>query len=139
ARGGWPSGAAPRGGPAVAAAALRPFQVLRHGLDARLDVGLQALRALVLGNGAQHLAQAVEPLARLAGALVGRFGSLVFGAQVGGHDLGTLRAASNWIEIGNRDWRFGNDPGIIPHSPFPIPHSLFPRRSLVHSHADPAH
>jgi hypothetical protein len=41
---------------AVARAPARRFERLGQFPDARLEIGLQALRALVLGNGAQHLA-----------------------------------------------------------------------------------
>ena len=55
-------------------------------LDARLDICLEPFGALVLGYGAQHLAQQVETLARLARFAVGSLCGFVFRAQVGGHE-----------------------------------------------------
>jgi hypothetical protein len=57
-------------------------------LDARLYVGLQVVRALVLGDGAQHLLQADQALLRLARVAIRLLGFLVFGRDVGGHMAG---------------------------------------------------
>jgi hypothetical protein len=76
------------GGPTTAVPATLPavFELLAEFLDARLDVRLQVLGALVLGDRAQHLAQPLEPLARLARGAEAGLGGLVFGREVGGHD-----------------------------------------------------
>ena len=77
---------------AVAAAAPHRVDLVGELLDACLDVGLQPLGALVFGDRAQHFAQAIETLARLARLAVGGLGGLVFRAEVGGHDVaGVLR------------------------------------------------
>jgi hypothetical protein len=70
---------------AVAAALPATFELLAKVLDAGLDVGLQVLGSLVLGNRAQHLAQPLEALARLARAAEARLGGLVLGGEVGWH------------------------------------------------------
>jgi len=56
-------------------------------LDARLDVRLEPLGAFVFGDGAQHLAQVLQPLARLARLAVRSLGRLVLGAEIGRHGL----------------------------------------------------
>src|SRR5947208_17565 len=70
---------------AVTSNTPRSFELLGEILDARLDVGLQAFGALVLGNRAQHLAQPFETLARLSRLAKGSLRGFVLGAEVGGH------------------------------------------------------
>jgi hypothetical protein len=67
------------------AALLRRLDFLGQFLDAALDIRLQVVGALVLGDGAQHLAQAIEPLARIARLAERGFGGLVLRAEVGRH------------------------------------------------------
>jgi hypothetical protein len=63
----------------------RPGDVLRQLLDPRLEVGLDVLGALVLGDRAQHLAQAFEPFLRLTRLAIGLLGRLVLRREVGRH------------------------------------------------------
>src|SRR5262249_60622936 len=72
---------------ATRAALLRADELVPELLDARLDVGLEMLRSLVLGNRAQHLLQQVEALARLARGPVGLLRLLVLRGQVGRHGV----------------------------------------------------
>jgi len=69
----------------VPAALPAAFQLFAQVLDAGLDVRLQVLRSLVLGDRAQHLAQPLKALARLARAAKAGFGGLVLRGEVGGH------------------------------------------------------
>src|SRR5205823_13924731 len=69
----------------VSSGALRSSELVGEILDARLDVGLQAFGALVLGNRAQHLAQPLETLARITRFAKGSLRGLVLGAEGGGH------------------------------------------------------
>jgi|ERR1700674_1787263 len=50
------------------------------------DIGLQVVGTLVLGDGAQHLAQPLQALPGDARLAEGSFCSLVLGREVGGHD-----------------------------------------------------
>ena len=72
-------------GAAARAALLRPLQFLGELLDAALDVGLEMIGPLVLGDRAQHLVQPVEPLARIARFPERGLRRLVLGAQVCRH------------------------------------------------------
>src|SRR5438034_5523117 len=62
------------------------FELFGEVLDARLDVSLKALGPLVFRDGAQHLTQPLEALARVARLAEGGLGRLVFGREIGGHD-----------------------------------------------------
>ena len=73
---------------AAGRALLRRLDFLGQFLDAALDIRLQVVGALVLGDGAQHLAQPVKALLRLARLAEGGFGGLVLGAEVGRHETG---------------------------------------------------
>jgi hypothetical protein len=53
-------------------------QLVAELLNPRLNVGLDALGSLVLGDRAQHLLQAIEALARLARRAEGLLSLLVF-------------------------------------------------------------
>ena len=64
---------------AVPSALPGAFQFVGEILDTRFDIRLQMLGALMLRDHAQHLAQAFEPLPRVAGLAEGRLGRLVFG------------------------------------------------------------
>ena len=64
---------------ATAPALLRAREFLRQLLDAGLDVGLQMIRSLVLGNGPQHLLEAGQAVLRLTRVAVSLLGFLVFG------------------------------------------------------------
>jgi hypothetical protein len=61
------------------------FEFLGQVLDAGLDVRLEVLGPFVLGDGAQHLPQPIEPLARVARLAEGRSSSLVLGREIRGH------------------------------------------------------
>ena len=61
------------------AALLRSGNLLVEFLDAALQVGLQVIGALVLRDHAEHLAQVIEPLLRVACLAEGVGGSLVLG------------------------------------------------------------
>ena len=58
---------------------LWPGELLRKLLDPGLYVGLEVIGAFVLGDCAQHLAQAREALFRFACVAIGLFGFLVLG------------------------------------------------------------
>jgi len=51
---------------------------LRQLLDPRLDIGLEMLGSLVLGDGAQHLPQVCEPLLGVARLAEIRLGAFIF-------------------------------------------------------------
>jgi len=64
---------------------LRSREFLGELLDAGLDVRLQMVRPLVLGDGPEHFAQAIETLLRFARLAVGFLRLLVFRCDVGRH------------------------------------------------------
>jgi hypothetical protein len=57
-------------------------------LDARLDVGLQMVGALVLGDGAQHLFQADQAVLWVARVSISLLGFFVLGRDVSRHTGG---------------------------------------------------
>ena len=65
-------------------APLRTRELLGELLDPRLDVALEMLGALVLGDGAQHLPQALEPFLGLARAAEGGSAALYSGERLAG-------------------------------------------------------
>ena len=67
------------------AAFLRSLELFGQRLDAALDVRLKVVGSLVLGDGAEHLAQAVQPFPRLARLAEGSLRCLVFGAEIRRH------------------------------------------------------
>jgi hypothetical protein len=73
------------GGSAPGAAFLRALELLGEFLDAPLDVRLQMVGALVLRDDAQHLAQPLQALIRVACLAERGFHCPIFGRQVGGH------------------------------------------------------
>jgi hypothetical protein len=75
---------------AVPSALPGPFQLFGEVLDPALDVCLQVFGALVLGNRAQHLAQPLQTLARVAALAECGFGRLVVGRKIRGHDITVL-------------------------------------------------
>ena len=70
---------------AVPTAAAADVDLVAQLLDARFDIGLEALGAFMLGNRAQHFAQAFQPLARLPRFAVGRLRRLVLRTEIGRH------------------------------------------------------
>ncbi len=72
---------------AARGALARAAELLGELLDAGLDVRLQVLGALVLGNRAQHLPQAAQALRGVTGSAESRLGTLVLGTQVGRHGV----------------------------------------------------
>ena len=72
-------------GPRATTALARPGEFLGQVLDARLDVGLQVIGSLVLGNRAQHFLQARQALGRLARGPVRRLGLAIVRGQVRWH------------------------------------------------------
>ncbi len=73
------------GRPAAAAALPGPGELLGQLLDTCLDVGLEVVRTLVLGDGPQHLLQAVQSFLWLSRLSIGLLGLLVLGRNVSGH------------------------------------------------------
>ena len=72
--------------PAARPAPLGPLELLGPLLDPPLDVALEVVGPLVLGDHAQHLPEALEPLARVARLAERGLRGPVLGRQVGGHD-----------------------------------------------------
>ena len=73
------------GGTAPAPPFLGTGEFLGELLDAALEVALNMLGSLVLGDGAEHLLEAVEAFARLPCLAVRLFGSSVLRCDVRGH------------------------------------------------------
>ena len=73
------------GGACAVCTFLWSSELLLELLDSRLDVSLEVFGSFVLRNSTQHFLQAVEPLVRLSGLTLIRFGLLVFRADVGRH------------------------------------------------------
>src|SRR2546425_639038 len=80
--------------PAMSRTLSGTFEFFGQILDARLDVRLEVLGPFELRDGAQHLAQQLEALSRVAGLAEGGFGRPVIGGEVGGHDC---YRSSEWI------------------------------------------
>ena len=74
-------------GTGAGGALFRAGQFFGELLDAALDVRLQVLGALVLGNRAQHVPQPEQPFPVLGGFPKGLLGFLVRWAEVRGHDV----------------------------------------------------
>ena len=70
---------------AVRPAPLGSLELFGEFLDATLDVALEMVGPLVLGDHAQHLPQRLQALPGVARLAEGGLGGLVLGREVGGH------------------------------------------------------
>jgi hypothetical protein len=71
---------------AASPALLGPLQLFGQLLDAPLDVALEMVRPLVLGDHAEHLSQPLQALPRVARLAEGSLRGPVLGREVGWHD-----------------------------------------------------
>src|SRR5215467_4465424 len=78
----------------VSGSCVRCADLVGQFSDAGLDVRLKMLRPLMSWNCAQHLSQAVEPLARFACHAEGLLGPLVLRREIGRH-IHNLSSLSN--------------------------------------------
>src|SRR5262252_702704 len=97
----------------VSGTCVRRADLVAQLSDAGLDVRLQMLRPLMSWNCAQHLFQAVEPLARFACHAEGLLGPLVLRREIGRH-LHNLSSLSNPRTSGHSRSESTMNPAIAP-------------------------